>query len=271
MGEFDGFSAIALDVDGTLARADHQVSARSYRVLAALESHGVHPFIVTGRTAEAARVICHRAGLTAPFVAVTGAVVEDPVTGERLRAATMPAATVERILGVIETLDLVPIVWTAEGIHAAEPSEYSAELAALTGATVRYGPLDDVVAGPVVKLVAGGPAERLDALVPAFAERAPELSRCLHRMAETMVQGATKADGVRLVCARLGVALADCIGIGDNDTDADWLSIVGLPVAVANARPSVRAVAERMIGHHDEDAVAVFLEEVLASRTAERS
>jgi hydroxymethylpyrimidine pyrophosphatase-like HAD family hydrolase len=51
--------------------------------------------------------------------------------------------------------------------------------------------------------------------------------------------GVTKASGLRGALAQLGVSPLNCIGVGDAD-DLVFLDVCGLPVAVANALPSVK-------------------------------
>jgi len=80
---------------------------------------------------------------------------------------------------------------------------------------------------------------------------------------EAAPAGASKAEALHRVLARLRVEPHACLGVGDGDNDVTWLSLVGEPVAVANARPAVKRVATTHIGHHDEDAVAAFLVERL--------
>jgi hydroxymethylpyrimidine pyrophosphatase-like HAD family hydrolase len=50
------------------------------------------------------------------------------------------------------------------------------------------------------------------------------------------------------------------VAFGDNYNDIDLLQQVGIGVAVGNARPEVKAVANFITLHHKEDGVADFLE-----------
>ncbi len=50
--------------------------------------------------------------------------------------------------------------------------------------------------------------------------------------------------------------------MGDSYNDVEMLRSAGLGVAMANAPAEVRAAADRVCGHHDEDGVARFLAEL---------
>ena len=52
--------------------------------------------------------------------------------------------------------------------------------------------------------------------------------------------GVTKASGLRGALAQLGLSPLNCIGVGDAENDLAFLDVCGLPVAVANALPSVK-------------------------------
>ena len=56
------------------------------------------------------------------------------------------------------------------------------------------------------------------------------------------------------------------IAFGDNYNDIDLLQKVGWGVAVANARPEVKAVANEVTLHHKEDGVAETLSRILESK-----
>jgi hypothetical protein len=52
--------------------------------------------------------------------------------------------------------------------------------------------------------------------------------------------GVTKASGLCGALAQLGLSPLNCIGVGDAENDLAFLDVCGLPVAVANALPSVK-------------------------------
>ena len=56
--------------------------------------------------------------------------------------------------------------------------------------------------------------------------------------------GVTKATGLLVALTILGVTPAECVGIGDAENDIDFMSVCGLAVAVANALPEVKSVAD---------------------------
>lgn len=53
-----------------------------------------------------------------------------------------------------------------------------------------------------------------------------------------------KGTGLKRILERLGIAPEDCMAIGDNDNDREMLALAGMPVAVRNAKPHIRAMAK---------------------------
>ncbi len=56
--------------------------------------------------------------------------------------------------------------------------------------------------------------------------------------------GVDKASGLRAAARRLHVDLRDAVGVGDGENDAALLGSVGTAVAVANAHPDVKRIAD---------------------------
>ena len=74
--------------------------------------------------------------------------------------------------------------------------------------------------------------------------------------------GVTKAAGLAWLCEREGFTAADVIAFGDMPNDVPMLAWAGHSVAVGNAHPAVRAVADEVTATNDEDGVAAYLERV---------
>ena len=76
-----------------------------------------------------------------------------------------------------------------------------------------------------------------------------------------------KLDGFMSILKRRGVSLAESAFVGDDFPDMALLRLVGLPVAVANAVPEVRAVcAHQLTRAGGQGAVREFVEDFLKAR-----
>jgi hydroxymethylpyrimidine pyrophosphatase-like HAD family hydrolase len=76
-------------------------------------------------------------------------------------------------------------------------------------------------------------------------------------------QALNKWEGISFIAKRHGIHAREVIAIGDDLNDLHMLKHSGLGIAMGNARPALKAVADRVIGANTEDGLAAFLEELL--------
>jgi hydroxymethylpyrimidine pyrophosphatase-like HAD family hydrolase len=97
-----------------------------------------------------------------------------------------------------------------------------------------------------------------------------ELQITLNRSAVMVLPtGVTKASGLHGALAQLGLSPLNCIGVGDAENDLAFLDVCGLPVAVANALPSVRKRAAFVTAGARGAGVAELIDLLLATDLAE--
>jgi hypothetical protein len=76
--------------------------------------------------------------------------------------------------------------------------------------------------------------------------------------------GVDKATGLMVVATALGIDPGDVLVFGDMPNDIPMFRWAGFArVAVANAHPQLRALADEMTLTNDEDGVATYLEAML--------
>ncbi len=68
------------------------------------------------------------------------------------------------------------------------------------------------------------------------------------------------------VARHLGLAASDCIAIGDSYNDTPMIEWAGLGIAMENARPELKAVADRIAPSADADGVAAMLTELTQTK-----
>ena len=78
--------------------------------------------------------------------------------------------------------------------------------------------------------------------------------------------GITKETAIEKLCDSLGVGLEDVTAFGDDLADIGMLKMCGTGVAMGNARPEVKEVADVVIGSNDEDGIEKYLLELFESK-----
>lgn len=70
---------------------------------------------------------------------------------------------------------------------------------------------------------------------------------------------ADKLNALKKIAEKLGIDLRQTVAFGDSDIEIEMLKNAGIGVAVENALPEVKAVADEICGANDDDGVAKWL------------
>jgi Cof subfamily protein (haloacid dehalogenase superfamily) len=259
------FRLVATDIDGTLIHTDGTLSARTLSVLAALPVPAV---LVTGRPVRWLRQLYDQMPEPLPAICANGAVVYDPDTDEILRAEPL---SVELLLDVTKRLrEAVPDIALAVEIEDGRSFRYEEAWPVRWEGEHRLVRVlatpEELTSVPAVKLLVRSATHQPDEFYTLVSETLGDLATATHSSSSALVEisaaGVTKAAGLAWLCAREGIAAEDVLAFGDMPNDVPMLSWAGHSVAMANAHPAVREVADEVTLTNDEDGVAVYLRTV---------
>ena len=124
-----------------------------------------------------------------------------------------------------------------------------------------------------------GPPQIVDAaesaLISRFGERIFAYKVALANygveLLEAFDPSVNKWAGIERIAADMGIGGERIIAIGDDNNDIHMVRHAGLGVAMGNARDTLKAEADLVIGTHADDGLAAFLEEVVERRKESRS
>jgi Cof subfamily protein (haloacid dehalogenase superfamily) len=261
---------IATDLDGTLVRSDETVSEYTREVLERVRAAGIHVVGATGRGPRLTELVRHDIP-AADFLVMGGGSrvldVREPEHPLVLRDERLPGhvladvlARLERELGTLSVL-----------IEAGD--EHDAPLWGDADPHWRYDAVEarvraECLTGPVIKGFARHPSHDVDALL-AVAQRLipPHLATVTQAglgYIEICPPGVDKATGLMVVATALGIDPGDVLVFGDMPNDIPMFRWAGFArIAVANAHPQLRALADETTLTNDEDGVATYLEAML--------
>lgn len=276
MTDWRRFRLMAIDMDGTMAGANHRVTARTVELLGRAERDGLRTVVITGRTYPSPLAVWHQAKLSAPLILIGGALTVQPPDLTVLRSVPIPGELVQRGLKIGQEFDLSVCLCTERGYWVTRSGPWADLLSAINDIpcpVLETGPNSPYPYGPdpVLKLMWGGPAEQVD---PVFAEVVAQMApldtaRSLPEFIEATMPQASKHAALKALLDDLGVDPAEVIAIGDGETDVGMLSMAGYAAVPLNGMPAAKAVAHQIIGHHDQEGVAGFVAEVLRQRKAQ--
>ncbi|ERT59555.1 Cof-type HAD-IIB family hydrolase [Megasphaera vaginalis (ex Srinivasan et al. 2021)] len=263
--QYPDIRLVAIDLDDTLLRDDHTVSARTLRVLEAVRAKGIHVVIATGRmyatAAPYARLL--RLG-NVPLMLFSGSLIQRAESKEILYQKAIPRDAARRLLQLAKKRN-----WTMQSyIHdvlrvaaytdAVRDYERSTGAAAVVCGDDFYEPVGDPD-----KLLSFGTPEELAAEteeIKATMGNSFNLMRSKPTYLEIVSPGVSKGDGLQKLCRLYNIPLAGTMAFGNSQNDLAMLRAAGFSVAVANGDDNVRAAAMYVTVSNNEDGVAAALE-----------
>lgn len=259
--------AIAFDVDGTLAGTDHRISPRTLRALADLDAAGIEPIIITGRILHAATRILADAGIDGYAVGSNGSIAADTRDPVPLYTSMMDVTEVAAVVGFCHGRAIEPALFTPDAMVVESGSVIDGLLRSADPLSVTLAvPHEKLPLTETTKVAVFGDTVTLDALHGEIRSAFPRMVRSMDTAFEMSAVGTDKWATLAAVLERIGITPDQVAGVGDGENDVVWLSRIGFPIAMGNARGPVRAVARLRIGHHGDDAVAELVESIVAAR-----
>ena len=259
--------ALFLDLDGTLVGATNTVSPRVVEAVRRARAAGCEVALCTGRSRISTQPVADQLGFRGYAVVSNGAVVLHLGTLEVICRNLLPIPTALGAVRALMQAGASPQVYedAVESarilyhpdfpVHIFDPSRqlpYPAlaeELPFQPACVNSFGP--EEVLRPV--------GERMAAAPPPDTWVIQAGSHELWSL-EVHHQDSGKCNGLQRLADRLGVRAEEVLAIGDHLNDLEMLQFAGVGVAMGNALPEVKAIADHVTGTLDEDGVAQAIE-----------
>jgi len=255
---------IALDLDGTLLTTDKKLTERTKEVLKAARDRGIKVVLTTGRPLKAMDFFLHELGTDGLedeyTITFNGGLVQKN-TGEILDKTVFSIDDVARLYEETEKLGL-PLDAISEGtvyqIQSDQESLYAKFNPALTFVPVAFEDLSS-------QSVTAFAQEPLDAAIQKISPELfdqYEIFKSREMLLEWSPKNVHKATGLAKLIKHLGINQSQVMACGDEANDLSMIEWAGLGVAMQNAVPAVKAVANVITPMtNDEEAVAWAIEE----------
>ena len=260
---------IALDLDGTLLTTDKKLTDRTKEVLKAARDRGIKVVLTTGRPLKAMDFFLHELGTDGQedeyTITFNGGLVQKN-TGEILDKTVFSIDDVARLYEETEKLGL-PLDAISEGtvyqIQSDQESLYAKFNPALTFVPVAFEELSSQMTDN--KWVTAFAQEPLDAAIQQISPDLfdqYEIFKSRELLLEWSPKNVHKATGLAKLIKHLGIDQSQVMACGDEANDLSMIEWAGLGVAMQNAVPAVKAVANVITPMtNDEEAVAWAIEE----------
>ena len=276
---------LVLDIDGTLLDPSDIVTPVVHEAIAAARAHGVEVALATGRRLRSARRIVQEVGIRLPLVLSNGALVWSTELEQPMNEIAFTSELLHGIVDGALNAGLAPVLLLGPGggervVVPENPPQAEFVRRFVNNRIgevchVKWDEMGNV--SDVLTVDVFGPEEELRPLTEGFWSTGYAVFHSgplgweadpPHWAANIHMPGVSKAHGVALLAADLGLTMADVVAVGDGENDMPLLEAAGLGVAMGNASEEVRMRADAVVRGHDEDGVAEAIERFVLGREA---
>lgn len=293
----NSYKLIAMDVDDTLLDKELRVSPRVNAIINRLQTEGIVVTLATGRMFRSTRPIARQLGLDIPLITYQGALVKNCISGEVLLHQPLP---LEQALAVIQLgrqeglhinlyledqlyyeqvtkegeayakLADVPVCLVpdlaefllARAREARREQVEPAEQGKSVGQAEQAEQAAQAAFGPTKMLLIGEEAHLdnlLDRARSQFGDTV-HVTKSKPIFLEFTNAGANKGTALAELARVYGIKREEIMAFGDSYNDLEMLEYAGMGVAMGNARPALKEIADYITKGNDEDGVAEAIE-----------
>lgn len=262
---------VAIDLDGTILdeRLDFHPSIPS--AFEEANRYGIGTVIATGRSIQSASRIAQAFPPSHGFICSNGCDVYGPGRESVQRQLLSPEVR-KRTVEYADQNHFHISAYGVDDVYSIRESAYLDQYRALLGgARVELRSPRELIEMPLFKIVFIQESER----IPVTRSEVSELLRDLEadftesspHYLEILPRNANKATGLKSLADFLEIQSNEIAAIGDYKNDLEMLKWVGLPGAMGNALPEVKAIAHQVVGTNQEGGVAQFLQFLIGQRS----
>ncbi|MBE5774029.1 MAG: HAD family hydrolase [Clostridiales bacterium] len=257
---------IFFDVDGTLRDFnEYGVRPSVYEAIEKARAAGVKCFVATGRHREEIREDYLLGDLKFDgYVYLNGCYCTDG-DGNVVFTAPVHPSQAEKALELLEAEPFSLLAMEADRFYVNEASQAIIDMHKTLGSrTPRVNPdMTDCVKNEIYQLVIYGDMDVLDRVAAQLPLCAP--TRWNEGGALDLVPvGVDKCTGVTAMMKYFGFAPEEVAAVGDSFNDMGMLKLAGLSVCMGSGRADVKAIADYVAPHIDDDGLLKAVEYILA-------
>ena len=255
---------VAIDLDGTLLNDSKRVSEQTAEALCCLPQRDVEVVIASARPPRSVRHVYQGLKLDTWQINYNGALIWDEPRRSVVFHRPLGGALVRRIVETARDL-FDEVLVTCEVLDKwytdRDDQTHTTETGRLFKPDV-VGPLDAILAGEITKLLLLGEPRIILRLEHVIADQFGEHVSVVKTdadMLQIMDRRVSKARALERVAAHYNVPMSQVLAIGDAPNDVGMLGIAGVAVAMDNAHPLVKEIADWVAPSNNDHGVHAAL------------
>lgn len=254
---------VAIDLDGTLLTSEKKVCERAAAALRCLPPD-VRIVIASARPPRSVRHIYRVLGLSTWQINYNGALIWDEPANRAVYHRPMSGKLVQAMIETARDM-FDEVLVTCEVMDRSHTDRNDDSFTTETGKMFKpdvIAPFETFCEQPITKLMLLGEPRMLSKLEPLLVERFGESVTVLQtddHLLQIMDRRVSKAVALKKVADHYGIKAEQIMAIGDAPNDVGMLQYAGVAIAMDNANPIVKKVADWIAPSNDDHGVHAAL------------
>lgn len=264
------YKMIAIDIDDTLLNDELTVTTGTKAAMKAAMELGVIVTLATGRMYASAKKIANQIGLNVPLITYHGSLVKNLVDEKIVYERSVPTLDAQRIYQFCKEHNLHLQLYINDQVYAEEENEKIIGYGQLTGLDYYIEPdFTKLLDLPSQKMLILEDADRIEPLTRQLRQIVSDevhLTRSKPTYLEITHAEGKKSDAIIHLARHFGCDLSEVITIGDSWNDREMIEVAGLGVAMGNASPAIKELADYVTKSNNEEGVRHVIEKFILQR-----
>ncbi|MFD0714768.1 Cof-type HAD-IIB family hydrolase [Paenibacillus sp. GCM10027626] len=264
------YKLIAIDIDDTLLTDDLTVTEGTKAALAAAAEQGVFVTLATGRMFPSAKKIAAQIELNVPIITYQGSLVKTLFDEQVLYERSVPEDAARELYQFCQDNGLHLQLYIEDQLYVEEDNDKIKGYSALSKIPYIVEPdFDRLIGQPSTKMLIIDDPDKLDRiaeqLAPVIGDRV-HITKSKPHYLEFMHKEGTKGHAIQFMASHIGCTMDQVIAIGDSWNDHEMIEVAGLGVAMDNALPKLKDIANYVTRSNNDEGVRHVIEKFVLNR-----
>lgn len=264
------YKIISLDIDGTLTNSEKLITQKTRKKLIEFQKDGGRIILASGR--PVAGIVPHAETLELKkyggyILAFNGGCVIDCKNGNILFQKKLPLDVIPEIYEIVNKFPVGINTYKGNDIIVGNCiNKYTEIEAKINGLGIKF--VEDFptyVNFDINKCLIHGEPKDILKLEKILSEKFGKnlgIFKSESFFLEIVPECVDKAKSIDRLLKMIGIKTEECIACGDGFNDISMIKYAGLGVAMSNAQPPVKAVADYVTLSNDEDGIAHLIKKI---------
>jgi len=262
---------LVLDIDGTLTNSQKEITPATKRGIRTVLEHGHKVILASGRPTPGMRRYERELELEkygGYLLSFNGARIIECRTGEIVYQRILPPGIIPSLYAFAKKNSCGLVTYFGDKVISAfEPDEYVELESRINGMPIKVVEnFVNYVDFDIVKCIITAPVDRapqLEKELQGKYEDVASVYRSEPFFIEIMPKNVDKATSLDRMLETVGLTRENAICCGDGFNDISMIQYAGTGVAMGNAQPAVKEVADYVTGTNDEDGLVQVIDEFI--------